>query len=130
VVLRGARADHEALGDPLVDLGILLAYWAANASAAGPRDSLATVTTLPGWLTSSELVERYAAVTGWEVSHVGYYRAFCLWRIAIIAEGIKRRYASGALGDKHADPDALERRVRDRAALAEQALSGTGASAF
>src|SRR5262245_23920398 len=41
--------EMAALGDPLVDLGILLAYWAATAPP-GYHDALTTVTTLPGWL--------------------------------------------------------------------------------
>jgi len=116
-----------ALGDVLVDLGFLLANWDL------PDDPWPNVwMELPptrggGFPPRAALVARYEALTGWDVSRIDYYRAFCLWRIAIIAEGIKRRYASGALGDKQADPDALERRVRDRAALADQALSGTSA---
>ena len=55
--------EMAALGDPLVDLGILLAYWVATAPPE-QRDALTTVTTLPGWLTPGELVERYAARSG------------------------------------------------------------------
>lgn len=111
-----------ALGDVFVDLGFLLANWDL------PDDPWPNVwmetppTRAGGFPTRDEIVQRYATVTGWDVSDIGYYRAFCLWRIAVIAEGIKRRYSSGALGDKRVDLAVLEQRVRDRAALAEAAL--------
>lgn len=115
-----------ALGDVFVDLGFLLANWDL------PDDPWPNVwmdvppTRAGGFPTRAEIVARYVAATGWDVSRIHYYRAFVLWRIAIIAEGIKRRYASGALGAKQSNLDALEQRVRDRAALAEQALAAAG----
>jgi aminoglycoside phosphotransferase (APT) family kinase protein len=119
-----------ALGDVLVDLGFLLANWDLPADPWPNVWMELPPTRGGGFPTRAELVKHYEAFTGWDISHIDYYRAFCLWRIAIIAEGIKRRYASGALGDKHADPDVLERRVRDRAALADEALSTSGKTAF
>lgn len=112
-----------ALGDVLVDLGFLLANWDL------PDDPWPNVwlevppTRAGGFPSRTEIVARYVAATGWDVSRIHYYRAFVLWRIAIIAEGIKRRYASGALGSKQSDLDMLEQRVRARAQLAAQALA-------
>lgn len=115
-----------ALGDVLVDLGFLLANWDL-ADDPWPNVWMEVPPTRAGGFPArAEIVQRYEAATGWDVSGIHYYRAFCLWRIAVIAEGIKRRYASGALGDRKADLDALEQRVRDRAALAAQALSEAG----
>ena len=94
-------------GDVLVDLGFLLANWDL------PDDPWPDVwmevppTRAGGFPTRAELVARYVAATGWDVSRINYYRAFVLWRIAVIAEGIKRRYASGALGAKQSNLDAL-----------------------
>src|SRR5678815_2677911 len=45
--------EMSAVGDPLVDLGIFLAYWVHTAPAA-QSDSLAAVTTKPGWFTRDE----------------------------------------------------------------------------
>ena len=91
--------EMAALGDPLVDLGILLAYWGANASAAGPRDSLATVTTLPGWLTSSELVERYAARSGRDLTTLRFFEVFALFKIAVVIQQIYYRFLHGQTND-------------------------------
>lgn len=117
-----------ALGDVLVDLGFLLANWDAP-DDHWPNVWLAMPPTRAGGFPSrAEMVARYEAATGWDVSRIHYYRAFVLWRIAIIAEGIKRRYASGAMGAKQGDLDVLEQRVRDRAELAAQALEASGAA--
>jgi aminoglycoside phosphotransferase (APT) family kinase protein len=111
-----------AIGDVLVDLGFLLANWDL------PEDSWPNVwmdvpaTRGGGFPSRAELIERYQRATGWDVQHTAYYEAFCLWRIAIIAEGMKRRYASGAMGGQSVHPEALKQRVRERAARADQAL--------
>lgn len=110
------------IGDVLVDVGFLLANWDL------PGDPWPNVwmevppTRGGGFPSRKELIERYARATGWDPQHIGYYQAFCLWRIAIIAEGMKRRYASGAMGEQVADPEALERRVRARAVRAAEVL--------
>ena len=90
--------EMAALGDPLVDLGILLAYWATSA-AAGPRDSLATVTTWPGWLTPGELVERYAARSGRDLATLKFFEVFALFKIAVVIQQIYFRFVNGQTHD-------------------------------
>jgi aminoglycoside phosphotransferase (APT) family kinase protein len=90
--------EMAALGDPLVDLGILLAYWASSAPA-GPRDSLATVTTLPGWLTPDELVERYAARSGRDLTTLKFFEVFALFKIAVVIQQIYFRFVTGQTHD-------------------------------
>jgi aminoglycoside phosphotransferase (APT) family kinase protein len=113
-----------ALGDVLVDLGFLACNWDE------PEDKIPDVwmqvppTRAGEFPGKEEMVARYARVTGFDVSDLDYHRAFCYWRIAIIAEGIKRRYESGAMTARaNVDPNAIERRVRERAELADQFLS-------
>ena len=69
----GVRLGDGALGDPLVDLGILLAYWVPTAPPE-QRDALTTVTTLPGWFTPGELIERYAARSGRDLTRAEVLR--------------------------------------------------------
>lgn len=76
------------LGEPLADVGALLAYWSeADDDNAGMFMS----STLPGFPTRNELVELYAAATGRDVSAVGYWHALALWKLSVIAEGVMRR---------------------------------------
>jgi aminoglycoside phosphotransferase (APT) family kinase protein len=90
--------EMAALGDPLVDLGILLAYWAATAPPE-QRDALATVTTLPGWLTPGELVERYAARSGRDVTGLKFFELFALFKIAVVVQQIYYRFVNGQTDD-------------------------------
>jgi len=52
--------EMSAVGDPLVDLGILLAYW-IHAVPASQQDALTSITRRAGWFTRAEMLERYAA---------------------------------------------------------------------
>ncbi|SDI61007.1 Predicted kinase, aminoglycoside phosphotransferase (APT) family [Rhodococcus triatomae] len=76
------------LGEPLADLGALLAYWPeAGDGVAGPF----MASTLEGFPSRAELVEAYAERTGRDVANVGYWHVLALWKLAIIAEGVLRR---------------------------------------
>jgi aminoglycoside phosphotransferase (APT) family kinase protein len=112
-----------ALGDVLVDVAALLANWDL------PDDPWPDVwmqrapTRAGGFPSRQELLARYSAKTGFELDALDYYRAFCYWRIAIIAEGMLRRYQHGAMSAHTTDLARLERRVRERAELADRFLS-------
>jgi aminoglycoside phosphotransferase (APT) family kinase protein len=88
--------EMSALGDPLVDLGILLAYW----SATGPGGRDATVVTeREGWPSRDAIVDRYAARSDREVSHIRFYETFALFKIAVVVQQIFFRYSRGHTAD-------------------------------
>lgn len=84
------------LGDPLADLGMLLAYWAQ------PDDHVIILPEAPslepGFATRDELVARYRAATGTQAD-TDFYVAFAYWRIAAILEGVYARTRAGAYGE-------------------------------
>jgi aminoglycoside phosphotransferase (APT) family kinase protein len=86
------------LGDPLADIGLLMVYW------ADPGDEQAAAvggaTTLDGFLRRSDLLARYAEVSGRDLSEIDYYVAFGYWKLACIIEGVYARYIGGAMGDR------------------------------
>jgi len=90
--------EMAALGDPLVDLGILLAYWVPNAPPE-QRDALTTVTTLPGWITPAEIVERYAQRSGRDLSSLRFFEVFALFKIAVVIQQIYYRFVQGQTDD-------------------------------
>lgn len=90
--------EMSALGDPLVDLGIFLAYWQPT-SPPEQRDALTTVTDRPGYLTRDEVVERYAVKSGRDVANVRYYEVFALFKIAVVIQQIYYRYVKGQTAD-------------------------------
>jgi aminoglycoside phosphotransferase (APT) family kinase protein len=90
--------EMSALGDPLVDLGILLAYWSPTAPP-GRQDALTTVTHRPGYFTRKELLEHYAARSGRDVSNVRFYETFAVFKIAVVIQQIYFRYVQGQTTD-------------------------------
>jgi len=81
--------ELSTLGDPLADVGTLLAYWPhAGELEAADRSA---VSTLPGYLTRDELLAEYAAASGRDLSAVGFWHVLGIWKVAIIAEGVLRR---------------------------------------
>jgi aminoglycoside phosphotransferase (APT) family kinase protein len=91
--------EMSAVGDPLVDLGILLGYWVHTAAAAGRRDAVSAVTNREGWFTREELLERYGARTGADLSGVGFYEVFAVFKLAVVLQQIYFRYRRGQTDD-------------------------------
>jgi aminoglycoside phosphotransferase (APT) family kinase protein len=116
------------LGDPLADVGTLLAYWAEEPGReAAPSPAVVTMaqsaaTGLPGFPSRAEVAARYAAASGRDLSQIGYYVAFAYWKLACILEGVFVRYAANAMGADAHDASALGPGVEDRARRALEAL--------
>ena len=116
------------LGDPLADVGTLLAYWAEPPGRqAAPSPAVVTMaqsaaTGLPGFPSRDAVAARYAAASGRDLSHIGYYMAFAYWKLACILEGVFVRYAANAMGAGAHDADVLAPGVEDRARRALEAL--------
>lgn len=91
--------EMAALGDPLVDLGIMLAYW-TPVEETGQPDALSTVTGRPGYLSRNDLVARYADRSGRDVSNIAYYEIFAVFKIAVVIQQIYYRYRRGQTVDE------------------------------
>jgi aminoglycoside phosphotransferase (APT) family kinase protein len=76
------------LGDPLADLGGLMAYWPQASDAAG---GFLGVSRLEGFPSRRELADTYASATGRDTSALPFWHALGLWKIAIICEGVRAR---------------------------------------
>lgn len=76
------------LGDPIADLGSLLAYWPEPGETALPEFAATTLEGFPG---RSELAEAYLRATGRDDRYLGFWHTFGLWKLAVIAEGVRRR---------------------------------------
>ncbi|MGI5132782.1 phosphotransferase family protein [Pseudonocardia sp. CA-107938] len=84
------------LGDPLADLGWLIASWGRPGDRVAPM--LAGPSLADGFPERDELVERYARRSGRDVSDLAFYVAFARWRSACIGAGVYSRYVGGAMG--------------------------------
>jgi aminoglycoside phosphotransferase (APT) family kinase protein len=107
------------LGDPLADLGYLVATWASAEDAVGWTPDNPTAG--EGFVARAALAERYAERSGRDVSELDFYVAFAFWRTTCILEGVYARYRTGAQGDSSSvDPEQFGTRVEITAALAEE----------
>jgi len=112
------------LGDPMADVGLLQVYWTGPSDVASAGWS-GSATTAPGFLERADLADRYAKVSGRDLSTLPFYVAFAYWKLACILEGVYARYLGGALGERSAaelEPFKLQ---VDGAAAAALATLGT-----
>ena len=87
------------IGDPLTDLGTALAYWTDPQDPEEFQQIRSAPTTLPGTLTRGKLIQRYAALTGRDLSAMVFYLAFARFKVAVIIQQIYYRYAQGLTQD-------------------------------
>jgi aminoglycoside phosphotransferase (APT) family kinase protein len=110
------------LGDVLADLGFLLNSW-YEPDDPNPLVFMEWPPTVSGEFGSrADVLARYAESTGYDVSAIDYYRGFQHWRMAVLAEGVKRRYESAQMANTDVDFAHLARRVLELADLANYHL--------
>jgi aminoglycoside phosphotransferase (APT) family kinase protein len=110
------------LGDPMADLGLLWVYWSdPEEDAVMPQ---ASPTALDGFLRKREMMQRYAQVSGRDLSDLDYYVGFGYWKLTCIIAGVYARYAGGAMGDVTQETIAGFRHMVERLAeMAEESVS-------
>lgn len=90
--------EMTTVGDPLMDVGTSLSYWAeAN---DGPFEKSFNLTWLPSNLTRQEFANRYAEKSGRDVSNLLYYYVFGLFKNAVVIQQIYARYKKGLTRDE------------------------------
>ncbi|MFQ5557290.1 MAG: phosphotransferase family protein [Acidimicrobiales bacterium] len=95
------------LGDVLADLAGMVMWWGDDPDAIG---RLADVPTrADGFGSGDDLVARYGARSWRDLSALDWYVAFQHWRLACISEGVRVRYALGAMGDQGPEADHVGR---------------------
>ncbi|MEV5646647.1 phosphotransferase family protein [Nocardia sp. NPDC052254] len=82
--------ELSTLGDPLADMGSLLAYWVEPGEDIG-GDFPASA--LPGFPDRAEMARGYLDATGRDREALTFWHVLGLWKLAIIAEGVMRRAA-------------------------------------
>lgn len=88
-------------GDPLADLAYALNDWGPASGKLGPSTVAEEgPSSIEGFPSREEFLERYQVRTGRDCRQIGYYRAFQAWRSACIAEGVLARYLKGVMGDE------------------------------
>ena len=81
--------EMSAIGDPLVDLGILLCYWLYTEE----------VTLRAGWFNREEILERYTARSKRSVDNIAVYEVFAVFKLAVVLQQIYARFVRGQTDD-------------------------------
>lgn len=89
--------EMATVGDPLMDLGTTLAYWAQADDAEILK--MFNLTHLPGNLSRVEVIEYYDVRTPFDLSNILFYYVFGLFKVSGIAQQIYKRYALGFAKD-------------------------------
>jgi aminoglycoside phosphotransferase (APT) family kinase protein len=85
--------EMATLGDPLSDLGLLLAYW--DTLSRMPNEVARSMGEQAGFPSGETLAGWYAERRGVELGPIPWYEAFGLFKLAVIIEGIHYRYTLG-----------------------------------
>lgn len=101
--------EISTLGDPLADFAYALNTWIE------PGDELAnkkdSPTLGPGFSTRADLVDRYAARTGADLSDLSYYVCFNHFKTACIIHGVYARYMQGQKSTEGVDLEYYRSRI-------------------
>jgi aminoglycoside phosphotransferase (APT) family kinase protein len=92
--------EMATIGDPLADLGTSLGYWVEAEDSETFRAAAFGPTFVPESLTRRDLVERYAAATGCDLSGMLFYYVLGLFKIAVIGQQIYARFVRGHTKDE------------------------------
>ena len=86
------------VGDPLTDVGWMIATWREASDPESGLDDLA-MTRRPGFLTRGELAARYEERSGRRFEHPTFYRVLALFRLAVALEGLYALHLLGTSDD-------------------------------
>lgn len=89
--------EMATVGDPLMDLGTTLAYWAEvhDSPALKPFN----LTWMPGNLNRMEVIDRYQEKTGFNIDNMLFYFVYASFKLGVICQQIYARYVKGHTKD-------------------------------
>jgi len=85
--------EMATIGDPLTDVALLLVYQRMAELDTGY--AVASASAAPGFLTSEEMLSRYAGQGRRDLSAMGFYLGLAYFKLAVVLEGVHYRYTQG-----------------------------------
>jgi aminoglycoside phosphotransferase (APT) family kinase protein len=110
------------IGDPLVDLGLLLAFWGTERTTPLAMPKVQALTRVPGAPSRRELADRYSELTGRSTEALPFYMVLAFFKLAAIVEGAYARFVRGEDDSPWGESlgEDVPRLLQDAAALAER----------
>ena len=90
--------EMATVGDPLMDLGTTLAYWAEEKDPDILKQF--NLTHLPGNMTRTEVIDFYGQHSKLDLKGILFYYVFGLFKVAVIAQQIYKRFVQGYTQDQ------------------------------
>ena len=94
--------EMATIGDPMLDVGLFLAFWGPDRPTRPAWTTMQAVSRVAGAPSRTELAERYAAATGRDVTHLDYYLTLAFWKLAAIVEGAYANHVAGRVDSAYA----------------------------
>jgi len=91
--------DQGTRGDPLFDLATTISYWTEPDDPPALHEMGQMPTAEAGFITRKQAVERYAAVTGRDLSDFLFYRALGMFKTCVIFLQLGHRHVTGQTAD-------------------------------
>ena len=91
--------EMTTIGDPLMDLGTSLSYWAQASDPPAYHQLPFGPTARPGMMTREEVARRYLERSGRRAGSLVFYYAYGLFKTAVVAQQIYVRFAKGLTTD-------------------------------
>jgi aminoglycoside phosphotransferase (APT) family kinase protein len=91
------------IGDPLADVGYLVATWTVAGDPPSVMATLTTVTRQPGFPGREEMIARYEQRSGRSMRDLRWYTTLALWKSAVFLEGSYKRRLAGTTEDEFFD---------------------------
>ncbi len=111
--------EMSTIGDPMLDLGALLATWSQPGEEVFMN---ASMTDWPGMATREEIAAAYERRVGRPLEHLQYYMALALFKLACILEGSYARLLAGT--SEHAGHQSYETLVPIMVRRAQAIVAG------
>lgn len=89
--------EMATVGDPLMDLGTSLAYWAEEGDLQIMK--MFNLTYPAGNMTRAEVIAYYSSKSNLDLENILFYYAFGLFKVGVIAQQIYQRFTQGFASD-------------------------------
>jgi aminoglycoside phosphotransferase (APT) family kinase protein len=89
--------DMCTVGDPLCDLGTVMALWSNRGDPMAGTNPMPTQS--PGFMAREEAIHRYGERSGRDVSGVPYYDVFGTFKMGVVLQQIHHRFLKGQTRD-------------------------------
>lgn len=94
--------EMATLGDPRIDLGLVLFFWKRPPTASLGLPAIQGLSNRPGAVDRAELADVWSAATGASASNLDYFMVFSAWRLAAIIEGAFVLFREGKVDSAYA----------------------------